>query len=405
MRIPFFVEGYVIEMKKVWKFLSYVLVAVLASVATLATLTFVGGNGQESGLNGSQSKLDQLEELIQNRFVGEADKTAMEDAAAKAMIAALGDRWSYYISAEDYQSYVDDVNNSYVGIGMTIQKTGEEPGFRIIKVTAGSPAEEAGLLVNDRVVAVDGNDVRELNADELSTFVKGEEGTSVRITVVREDVEKIFTVERRTVHVPAATGQMLENNIGLVTIENFHSGCAEQTIEVIENLRSQGATALILDVRYNGGGYAQEMVDLLDYLLPEGVLFRTVNYAGKEEVSYSDADYLDMPMAVLVNGSSYSAAEFFAVALREYDAALVVGEQTVGKGYYQVNYRLNDGSAVNLSIGEYFTPNGENLAGIGITPDILITVDEETAAGIYAGTLDPREDPQIQAAVEALLQD
>lgn len=389
-------------MKKVWKFLSYVLVAVLASVTTLA---FAGGAAQTGTVGSAQSKLDQLEALIQSRFVGEADQTAMEDAAAKAMIAALGDRWSYYISAADYQAYVDDVNNAYVGVGITIQKNGEEPGFRIIKVTAGGPAEEAGLLVNDQIVAVGGTDARQLTSDEIGTLVKGEEGTRVEITVVRDGAEKSFSVERRTIHVPVATGRLLENNIGLVSISNFHADCAEQTIAVIEDLRSRGAAALILDVRYNGGGYAQEMVDLLDYLLPEGQLFRTVNYAGKEEVSYSDAEYLDMPMAVLVNGSSYSAAEFFAVALREYEAAVVVGEQTVGKGYYQVNYQLNDGSAVSLSIGEYFTPNGENLAGIGITPDILVTVDEETAAGIYAGTLDPREDPQIQAAVEALLGD
>lgn len=389
-------------MKKVWKFLSYVLVAVLASVTTLA---FAGGAVQTGTAGSAQSKLDQLEALIQSRFVGEADQTAMEDAAARAMIAALGDRWSYYISAADYQAYVDDVNNAYVGVGITIQKNGEEPGFRIIKVTAGGPAEEAGLLVNDQIVAVGGTDARQLTSDEIGTLVKGEEGTRVEITVVRDGAEKSFSVERRTIHVPVATGRLLENNIGLVSISNFHADCAEQTIAVIEDLRSRGAAALILDVRYNGGGYAQEMVDLLDYLLPEGQLFRTVNYAGKEEVSYSDAEYLDMPMAVLVNGSSYSAAEFFAVALREYEAAVVVGEQTVGKGYYQVNYHLNDGSAVSLSIGEYFTPNGENLAGIGITPDILVTVDEETAAGIYAGTLDPREDPQIQAAVEALLGD
>lgn len=389
-------------MKKVWKFLSYVLVAVLASVTTLA---FAGGAAQTGTAGSAQSKLDQLEALIQSRFVGEADQTAMEDAAAKAMIASLGDRWSYYISAADYQAYVDDVNNAYVGVGITIQKNGEEPGFRIIKVTAGGPAEEAGLLVNDQIVAVGGTDARQLTSDEIGTLVKGDEGTRVEITVVRDGAEKSFSVERRTIHVPVATGRLLENNIGLVSISNFHADCAEQTIAVIEDLRSRGAAALILDVRYNGGGYAQEMVDLLDYLLPEGQLFRTVNYAGKEEVSYSDAEYLDMPMAVLVNGSSYSAAEFFAVALREYEAAVVVGEQTVGKGYYQVNYQLNDGSAVSLSIGEYFTPNGENLAGIGITPDILVTVDEETAAGIYAGTLDPREDPQIQAAVEALLGD
>ena len=131
-------------------------------------------------------------------------------------------------------------------------------------------------------------------------------------------------------------------------------------------------------------------------------MFRTVNYKGVENVDESDADFLDVPMAVLVNGDSYSAAEFFAVALKEYEAAVVVGEQTVGKGYFQTTYNLEDGSAVALSIGEYFTPKGKNLAGVGITPDVVVEVDEETAASIYYGTLSPEEDPQIQAAVEAL---
>ncbi len=383
-------------MKKVWMFLSYMLVAVLASFLTLAMMP-----AQTAGEE--YSKLDELADLIEERFIGETDRTAMEDAAAEAMVASTGDRWSYYISAADYQSYLDDVNNSYVGIGVTIQVEEENPGFAIIKVNEGGPAEEAGLQVGDRIIAVDGTDIREMTSTETSSLVKGKEGTFVDITVIREGAELTISVERRTIDVPVATYQMLDDNIGLVTVANFHLGCAEQSIAAIEALREQGAEALIFDVRNNGGGYAYEMVNLLDYLLPEGPLFRTVDYAGKEQTDYSDADFLDMPMAVLVNGESYSAAEFFAVALSEYEAAVVVGEQTVGKGYYQENYRLSDGSAVSVSTGEYFTPKGENLAGIGITPDIEVPVDEETAAKIYAGILDPSEDPQIQAAVEALL--
>jgi carboxyl-terminal processing protease len=160
--------------------------------------------------------------------------------------------------------------------------------------------------------------------------------------------------------------------------------------------------ALIFDVRYNGGGYADEMVDLLNYLLPEGDLFRTINYLGNEAVDKSDASCVEVPMAVLVNGSSYSAAEFFAAALREYEWATVVGEKTSGKGHFQVTFPLSDGSAVGLSIGKYFTPKGICLEGVGIEPDVSVAVDQETAAAIYAGTLDPMEDPQILAAIEAL---
>ena len=397
-------------MKKLSKVLSYVLVAALAAgitccvmlgmdiLNTAAPSTSVSGN---TGVQG-QSKLEQLEELILERYIGEADATLMEDAAAEAMIAATGDRWSYYISAADYQAYMDDMSNSFVGVGITIVAH-EEGGYLIVSVISGGPAEEAGLLPGDVIVAVDGTDAREMDMDTVSAMVKGEEGTFVDITVEREGQEVTLNVERRTVNVPVAEYQMLENNVGLVTIANFHVGCAEQTIAAIEALVDQGAEYLIFDVRYNGGGYAYELVDLLDYLLPEGELFRTVDYLGNEDVDYSDADYLDMPMAVLVNGSSYSAAEFFAVALSEYEAAVVVGEQTVGKGYFQVSYQLADGSAVSLSIGEYFTPKGNNLAGVGITPDVVVEVDEDTAYGIYLGTLAPEEDPQIQAAVAALL--
>lgn len=212
-----------------------------------------------------------------------------------------------------------------------------------------------------------------------------------------------LSVERRQVQTPVATYEMLEDSIGLVTIENFDSRCAEETIAAIEALLDEGAQKLIFDVRYNPGGYASELIKVLDYLLPEGEVFRTVEYTGKENVDYSDADFLDIPMAVLVNTESYSAAEFFAATMREYEAAVVVGEQTVGKGYFQYTYELNDGSAVGLSVGKYYTPKGVNLSEEGgLTPDVKIVVDEETASAIYYGTLEAKDDPQIQAAVKAL---
>lgn len=388
-------------MKKIGKFLSYVVVAALASLLTLA-LVMPNLQKPEALKTSASSKLDQLADLIDECFIGDVDRTTMEDAAANAMIDSIGDRWSYYIPKAQYQTYLDDVNNSYVGIGVTIQVRDDVDGFTVTKVNAGGPAEDAGLLVGDIIVAVDAVDVRGMTTNETSALVKGTEGTFVEITVERQGAQHVFSVERRHVDVPVATYQMLEGNVGHVMIANFHKGCAEQSIAAIEELRKQGATSLILDVRNNGGGYASELVELLDYLLPEGLLFRTVNYLGEETTDYSDADYLDMPMAVMVNGSSYSAAEFFAVALSEYEAAVVVGEKTVGKGYYQVNYQLSDGSAVSLSIGQYFTPKGNNLAGVGITPDIEIPVDEQTATQIALGTIDPTEDPQLQAAVAAL---
>lgn len=383
-------------MKKVWKFLSYVLVAVLASVLTMA-LTLLGTGTPSS------SKLDQLADLIEERFIGDVDRTAMEDAAADAMVDALGDRWSYYIAADDYQAYADQMSNSYVGIGVTIQVT-EDGGFLVSKVTDGGSAQEAGIQVGDRMVAVDGESIQGLSTSAVGAMVKGTEGTCVDITLERDGAELTLSVERRQVQVAVATARLLDDGVGLVTINNFDSRCADETIEAIESLLEQGATSLIFDVRNNPGGYASELVKVLDYLLPEGDLFRTVDYAGHENVDRSDADCLEnVPMAVLVNGSSYSAAEFFAAALREYEVAVVVGEPTVGKGYFQVTYKLSDGSAVGLSIGKYFTPKGVSLAEEGgLVPDVLVEVDEQTATSIYAGTLEPDQDPQIQAALEVL---
>lgn len=380
--------------EKILHFGSYLLVAMLA---TVMTLTFVH---LEIGLR--PSKLDQLEQLIEEKFIGEALPEELEDAAAYAMVKATGDRWSYYIPASEYEAYREQAENAYVGVGMTIQATEDGSGFLIVDVVPEGPAQEAGIRIQDLLIRVEDTDIRSLTAAEVRDLVKGEEGTSVSLTVFRQGTQETIFVQRRKVQTPVATFEMLEGNIGLVTIENFDERCAQESIDAIETLLKNGAQKLIFDVRHNPGGFASELVDLLDYLLPEGELFRTVRYDGQEHVDKSDADCLEIPMAVLVNASSYSAAEFFAAALREYEAAVVVGEQTVGKGYFQSTYQLSDGSAVALSIGKYFTPKGVSLAEEGLTPDVVVPVDEETASGIYYGTLSPEEDPQIQAAIKAL---
>lgn len=382
-------------MKTFWKqFGSYLLVAILSTVATLAMV--------DAKVGLKPSKLDQLERLIDERFVEEADMMAAEDAAAAAMVDSLGDRWSYYLSAKEYETHMEQMNNAYVGVGITILGTPDCSGYEILAVAADGPAQEAGIQVGDVLVAVEGQTVQEMDTAEVRDLVKGKEGTFVSLTVKRQEEELTFSVERRQVQTPVAEYEMLDGNIGLVTIVNFDSRCAQETIAAMEALLQQGAEKLIFDVRYNPGGYASELVKVLDYLLPEGKLFRSVTYDGKESVDYSDADYLDIPMAVIVNAQSYSAAEFFAAALREYEAATVVGQQTVGKGYFQYTYRLNDGSAVGLSVGKYYTPKGISLAEVGITPDVVVELDEETASKLYYGSLDRSEDPQIQAAIEAL---
>jgi carboxyl-terminal processing protease len=371
--------------------LSYLLVAVLTAAVTFGLCHRTMGG-----------KLSSLQALLDRYYIGEMDEKTVEDAAAEAMVDALADRWSHYQSAEEYALYQDAMSNSYVGVGITISLREDGQGLDILEITPDSPAQTAGVQTGDRLIAVDGTSILGMSTTEVGTLVKGKEGTFVTLTLVRQQKELELSVERRRINSVVTTGQMLPDGIGLITITNFDDRCAEETIAVIEDLRSQGAEALIFDVRNNPGGYKREMVELLDYLLPEGPLFRTEDYRGKEQVDTSDANCLEMPMTVIVNLHSYSAAEFFAAALHEYDAATVVGEKTYGKGYFQSTFALKDGSAVTLSIGKYYTPKGESLAGVGLMPDVEIPLTDEETAALVSGTLPIEQDPQIQGAVNAI---
>ena len=380
-------------MKKLLRLMSYILVAALASAATLCTVQFRP--------NDEYSKLAELKALVDEKFIGQIDWKVAEDTAAAGMIAGLGDRWSYYMSAESYESYLEQMANSYVGVGITVTER-EDRYLDILEVMKGSPAEGAGLEAGGIVIRVGEQDISEIGINGATGLIKGEEGTEVTLTVRYGDEEREYTMPRALFHVTVASGQMLTDGIGMVAIENFDDRCADETIAAIEELLAQGATKLIFDVRNNPGGYKTELCEVLDYLLPEGPLFRSEYYDGKVQVDESDAKYLDVPMAVLVNAESISAAEFFAAALDEYDAATVVGEQTIGKGYFQQSYRRSDGSAVGLSVGRYTTPKGISLTDVGITPDVVVEVDDELFWQIYYGNVAWEEDPQILAAVEVL---
>ncbi len=347
-------------------------------------------------------KVAEILEIIDTYYVDDYSAEQLGDYLAEATISSMGDRWSYYISAEEYDSYVEQSNNAYVGIGVTIEEDEETGLLRIVSVTHNSPAEQAGLQIDDRIAAVEGEPVTELGMKGTQQRVRGEEGTDVTITIERDGTRSDVTITRQVIETEVVVYELLESGDGYIKVNNFDTHCARDTIAAIEDLMGQGAKALIFDLRFNPGGYKHELVEVLDYLLPEGPLFRAVDYQGREEVDYSDGSYLDVPMAVLVNEDSYSAAEFFAAALQEYDAAVIVGEQTCGKANYQQTFRLSDGSAIAISTGHYQTPNGVTLAGVGVTPDISVEIDQETYLAIYYETLDKAEDAQLQAAITAL---
>ena len=397
-------------MKKGWKIVLAILCAfVIAAGSFIAAVQYLNtryaaalsAREEDSPV---QAKAAEVQEIIETYFIDDYDEDTLADGAASGMVDATGDEWSYYLSADEVAAYEESMANAYVGVGITITEDAEAGGMRVEEVAAGGPAEEAGIRVDDLLLAVEGEDVLPLGIDGTRNLVRGEEGTRVNMHFSRNGTEYDVSVERRSIETPVVTGELLDENIGYIKIDNFDERSAAETIAFVKDLIGQGAEALLFDVRFNPGGYADELVKVLDYLLPEGDLFRSVDYAGREEVDTSDASCVELPMAVLVNEDSYSAAEFFAAALQEYEWATIVGSQTYGKGNFQTAFYLSDGSMVNLSIGKYYTPGGKSLSETGVTPDVVVDLDDEQYALLYYNALERADDPQFQAAIDTLTQ-
>lgn len=373
----------------------YIIVAAISSALTL--VVFRTADAAQS------PKLTQLRAIIDEAFVGDVDEAMMEDMMAAGMVQSLNDPWSYYVPKSQYEDFESSHTNSYVGIGVTVKVLEDGSGYTVERLEPAGSAKEGGILPGDVVVAVDGKRAADVGADVMLDLVKGPEGTQVELTVLREGAEKTFSLTRKKILEQVASGKMLTDTVGYIRIYNFSDRCAQETLALFDELEAQGAKAMIFDVRFNPGGYVKEMVEVLDYLLPAGVLFRSEDYTGRISLEKSDDACKNMPMAVLINQHSVSAAEFFAAALREYDYAVTVGQNTLGKGYFQQSFMLNDGSAVNLSVGKYYTPNGISLADVGgLKPDHPIEVDLETMAKIQGETLDFGEDTQLQTALSLL---
>ena len=397
-------------MKKGWKIVLAILCAfVIAAGSFIAAVQYLNtryaaalsAREEDSPV---QAKAAEVQEIIETYFIDDYDEDTLADGAASGMVDATGDEWSYYLSTDEVAAYEESMANAYVGVGITITEDAEAGGMRVEEVVSGGPAEEAGIRAGDLLLAVEGEDVLTLGIDGTRNLVRGEEGTRVNMHFSRNGTEYDVSVERRSIETPVVTGELLDENIGYVKIDNFDERSAAETIAFVKDLIGQGAEALLFDVRFNPGGYADELVKVLDYLLPEGDLFRSVDYAGREEVDTSDASCVELPMAVLVNEDSYSAAEFFAAALQEYEWATIVGSQTYGKGNFQTAFYLSEGSMVNLSIGKYYTPGGKSLSETGVTPDVVVDLDDEQYALLYYNALEQADDPQFQAAIDTLTQ-
>ena len=347
-----------------------------------------------------ERKLREIDSIAASQYVGELDEEAVADYAAVGYVAGLGDQWSSYIPADQYEQYRMNSEGQGCGIGVSVIST--EDSIRVNLVYDDSPAAQAGIEKGDYIVGAAGLTVEEDGADAVIDAIRGDEGTEVTVSVRKDGTDAVqeLTMQRAVVTQKMAWGQMLDGNVGYIRIENFHVGAAEQFNQTLDGLIADGAQSLVIDVRHNGGGRVKEMSEALDPLLPEGTIMTLRTRDGHETVYSSDAEQLELPIAVLIDDQSISAAEFFAAALQEYDCATLVGTHTTGKGRAQQTFELSDGSAVNLSVEEYFTPNGNSLADVGIAPDIEVTLTEEQQADFYF--LAPEDDPQLQKAVETV---
>ena len=353
---------------------------------------------------GRAAKFAAVMRIIQSQYVGDADLDHTTDMALAEAIASLDDQWSYYMDAEGYDAYQDYSANVYQGIGVTIQADEATGGFLIVATERDGPADRAGLTTGDVILAVDGISVVGKTADDLRALIQADYGKQALVTAQGADGQtRDVSVTCEEIYQDPVQYEMLDGDVGYVAISNFRQGSGEGAVKAVDTLIDQGAQALVFDVRDDPGGQVSEMVTILDHLLPEGDLFIRTDKKGHEAAEKSDAACIQLPMAVVVNADGYSAAEFFAAALRDYGWAKIAGDPTTGKARSQVTYSLWDGSAVHLSKYTYLTPERTDLyeAG-GLRPDAAVSLSEEELAQFRNGWLEPADDPQVQAAVALL---
>lgn len=347
------------------------------------------------------AKFASVYDTIDDRYIADADMEKVSDAAYSAMVEAIGDRWSYYMTSDEYDVYKQYQSNSYTGIGVSVVLDSESSYMKISGVTEDSPASRAGVSIGDLLISFDGESLQGKTATELKGLISSKNGESFNLGLLSTDGnETTVVISSELVKTPPVKYEMLDGEIGYVKIKNFETDCGNGIISAVDGLISQGAKGIIFDVRNNPGGKLSELLTALDHLLPEGKMFISVDESGKETISYSDAECVDIPMAVLVNANTYSAAEFFAEGLSEYGLATVAGSNTTGKSRSQISIVLSDGSAVHISTNRYLTPNGIDLAEQGgITPDTVVDLNDEDAAYLAAGQLAHSDDEQLQAVL------
>lgn len=327
-------------------------------------------------------KLEALEQVIDKYYYKDEDIDVeeMTEGMYSGLVASLGDPYSVYYTEEEWQQMMADTEGIYYGIGAYLQLDTATGLARINGVIANTPAEEAGLRENDIIYQVDGEMIQGLDLSEIVSRIKGEEGTTVHLTVVREGETDYleFDVERRQIESPTVNYEMYDNGVGYIQITEFDEVTTDQFTEALAVIKGSGAKGLILDLRSNPGGSLPVVVDIARAILPKGLIVYTEDKYGKrEEYTCDGKKELDIPMVVLINGNSASASEILAGAIKDYDKGTLIGTTTFGKGIVQRVLPLTDGTALKLTISSYYTPKGNNIHGIGIDPDIECEFDGE----------------------------
>ena len=392
--------------QKIYRIVMIIIItALLSSLITLivvnerfASTLNIGNIASGDGTTGIESALASIRSILEERYIGELDDEQMLEMAIKGYVAGVGDEYTVYYTPEEMEEEYSEAMGNYVGIGIYMVVNYEEGTITVVEPMEGSPAEEAGMQAGDLITKVNGQEITVENVSEMSNAIKGEEGTTVKLEIQRENETKEVEVERRRIEVSHINSEMLENNIAYIQIADFDGGTAEEFRENYETLKAQGATSLIIDIRNNGGGVVDEAIDILEMICEkDSTLLIETDKVGNETITKAEKNpIIDVPIVVLVNGNSASASEILAGALKDNNKATIIGTTTYGKGVIQSLMRLTDGSGLKVTTEEYCTPNRNKINEIGIEPDIIVELPEDITE------LTKENDTQLQRAIEEL---
>lgn len=349
-------------------------------------------------INEKYSKAEELSQELISNYYKDVDPKVIETGIYKGIFESIGDKYTVYMTKEEFEEHQEDINGNYVGIGILSDVS--EGQVKVIKVFEGSSAKEAGILPGDLIVEVDGEHIDDVGYRKLIDIMLGEEGTDVVVNISREENIVTFFMKRRKIDVPFVTSSKIDD-MGYIYINRFGVGASKEFKDHLNKLKKLNIKGLIIDVRDNPGGLVQESVDIADMLMDKGIIVYTLDKQGRKKEYNSDKSEIDIPFVLIGNEGSASASEILIGAIKDSDSGKIIGVQTFGKGIVQGVNSLDDGSGFKMTISEYFTPNGNNIHGTGITPDYVVEYDEI----IDGDNPDIEIDIQLKKAYEIIKKD